>query len=37
MKLSFDDKESFKETAGSLHFGNPPAGHSNTLDSSSSI
>ena len=25
MKLSFDDKESFKEAAGSLCFNNPPS------------
>jgi len=25
MKLSFHDEESFKETAGSLHFNNPPS------------
>ena len=25
MKLSFDDEESFKEAAGSLHFYNPPS------------
>ena len=25
MKLSFDDEESFKDTAGSLRFNNPPS------------
>ena len=25
MRLSFDDEESFKEAAGSLHFNNPPS------------
>ena len=25
MRLSFDDPESFKEAAGSLHFNNPPS------------
>ena len=25
MKLSFDDKESFEETVGSLNFNNPPS------------
>ena len=25
MRLSFDDEESFKETAGSLRFNNPPS------------
>ena len=25
MRLSFDDEESFKEAAGSLHFYNPPS------------
>ena len=32
MRLSFDDNESFKETAGSLRFYNPPSDpNSNTL------
>jgi len=31
MKLSFDDEESFKEAAGSLHFNNPPPSDPNTL------
>ena len=31
MKLSFDDKESFTEAAGSLHFNNPPSDPNTTL------
>ena len=31
MKLSFDDKESFKEAVGSLCFNNPPSDTNTTL------
>ena len=31
MKLSFDDKESFKEAVESLRFNNPPSDHSDTI------
>ena len=36
MRLSFDDKESFKVTAGSLRFNNPPSDPNTHLQMESS-